>query len=321
MRLSERLFDAIHSADSKRFKLLSEECRFLQVICDRSGMFLIHQAVLAGRLAITRYLLERGASITFPSRGGSTALHLAAAKGDSRMMALLLTHLGRSSMPETIVGINPIHIAAAEGHLSIIRLLIQKGASVRSKDRFGRMPVHFAAGSDQLAAVKMLVDLDQSMEGETDMYGHTPLHWAARFGSIRTTPWLLRRGASCTAEDIYGRSPLCLAYTSGKDCISVFRHTPKGASLSLARVSGWTPLHEAAQRGKFRTIRTLLCDGAQINAQDDLGRTALHIAAFNGSRRLYLWLRAHNASKLLVDDYGWTAPRLLSFRLIGRRGD
>ena len=43
-----------------------------------------------------------------------------------------------------------------------------------------------------------------------------------------------------------------------------------------------TPLHAAAARGDVARIRELVKDGADINAQDDLGATALYWAARGG---------------------------------------
>jgi len=44
------------------------------------------------------------------------------------------------------------------------------------------------------------------------------------------------------------------------------------------------PLHEAAARGEIARIRELVKDGADVNAQDDLGATALYWAARGGHR-------------------------------------
>lgn len=40
-----------------------------------------------------------------------------------------------------------------------------------------------------------------------------------------------------------------------------------------------TPLHEAAKEGNFRTVETLLAEGADVNAKDEYGNTPLHEAA------------------------------------------
>ena len=39
---------------------------------------------------------------------------------------------------------SPLHVACAEGHVEIVQYLLEHGASVYSRDRFGRMPLRDA---------------------------------------------------------------------------------------------------------------------------------------------------------------------------------
>jgi hypothetical protein len=47
-------------------------------------------------------------------------------------------------------------------------------------------------------------------------------------------------------------------------------------------VSGWTPLHYAADEGHIEIAGLLLQNGAEVNAKDRWDRTPLHLAAYNG---------------------------------------
>ncbi|KAL0170485.1 hypothetical protein M9458_035081, partial [Cirrhinus mrigala] len=41
-------------------------------------------------------------------------------------------------------GRTPLHIAACEGHLNVVRYLLNKGVTINVKDRFGDTPLHNA---------------------------------------------------------------------------------------------------------------------------------------------------------------------------------
>eukprot|EP00966_Prymnesium_polylepis_P308111 7120229-Prymnesium_polylepis.1 len=53
-------------------------------------------------------------------------------------------------------GRNPLHLAAANGHLHVIKHLIWRGADVNSKDRFGYMPVDDGERSSMPHVVEFL---------------------------------------------------------------------------------------------------------------------------------------------------------------------
>jgi ankyrin repeat protein len=44
-------------------------------------------------------------------------------------------------------GLTPIHCACVRGHIDIVQLLINRGATIKSKSKFGRTPLHEAAAS------------------------------------------------------------------------------------------------------------------------------------------------------------------------------
>ena len=49
----------------------------------------------------------------------------------------------------------------------------------------------------------------------------------------------------------------------------------KGATISAQDISGATPLHEAIRYGNIEIARLLLNAGANVNAQDNMGKTPL----------------------------------------------
>ena len=72
---------------------------------------------------------------------------------------------------------------AAFNRTDVIRLLLQKGADVNKRDRFGSTPVHWAAVRNSTEAIAMLIDHGASINITND-YGKKPID-------------LVRRGGKC----------------------------------------------------------------------------------------------------------------------------
>ncbi|KAF4521354.1 hypothetical protein B566_EDAN006943 [Ephemera danica] len=68
-------------------------------------------------------------------------------------------------------------------------------------------------------------------------------------------------------------------------------------SLALYVLLGWTPLHEASNRGRLQVAEWLLRAGANVNAQGFDADTPLHDAAVNGHVELVQLLLRHGADQ------------------------
>ena len=102
-------------------------------------------------------------------------------------------------------GKSPLFLAAQEGHLEIVRFLLEIGANKDQAEKDGTTPLHVAAGGGHLDIVRFLVEAganndlltricQQRRISEDD--GSTPLHWAAMFGHVDIVRYLVEAGAS-----------------------------------------------------------------------------------------------------------------------------
>ena len=94
---------------------------------------------------------------------------------------------GTTSLQEAVApshwGKDPSRLA---DRLAVARILIEDGAYY---------DIYSACALNDTSRLKEVIDEDTEIVDATDDYGMTPLHWAARAGSVECTEMLLERGA------------------------------------------------------------------------------------------------------------------------------
>ena len=108
--------------------------------------------------------------------------------------------------------------------------------------------------------------------------GSTALHWIVRADDLDTADLLIRAGASVSAANRRGITPLDLACVNGS-AVMIRKLLDAGANPNAADPEGQTPLMTAARTGNPDAVRVLLDKGAAVNAKDTVaGQTALMFA-------------------------------------------
>lgn len=96
-------------------------------------------------------LIARGAIVTRP---GWTALHYAAAAGDTAITAILLEHSAYIDA-ESPSQITPLMIGAREGHAAVVELLLREGAdaTLKNNERLTAQQIAARAGHTHIAGI------------------------------------------------------------------------------------------------------------------------------------------------------------------------
>jgi ankyrin repeat protein len=81
-----------------------------------------------------------------------------------------------------------------------------------------------------------------------------------------------------------------------------------------AELAAYTGLHAAAAQGHLESLRTLIGEGANLNALDGNGRTPLHVAAFQGHGPAARVLIEAGADPALLDHQRYDAVTIVSVR-------
>jgi len=102
--------------------------------------------------------------------------------------------------------------AAIQGHLDVIRLLVERGANLEWQDRaVGFTPLGWAANQGHESIVVALLQAGADPNVATPKFLHTPLIAAAQHGSLLIVKLLIAAGANVNATAFDGRTALSIA--------------------------------------------------------------------------------------------------------------
>ncbi|MFU8780820.1 MAG: SUMF1/EgtB/PvdO family nonheme iron enzyme [Kiritimatiellia bacterium] len=145
----------------------------------------------------------------------ATPLHQAVRARDLvTVREIIAVSIGSALDVGTADGVTPLHLAAATDQPDMIRLLIERGASVNSRTQHGFTPLHWAASRDAIESVATLLAAGADMDA-TARNDLTPLHWAASRDAARAVQMLLDAGANANARTASGDTPLHFAVRQG----------------------------------------------------------------------------------------------------------
>ncbi|KAG8518696.1 Ankyrin repeat domain-containing protein 53 [Galemys pyrenaicus] len=116
------------------------------VLKDSKGFTAIHFAAQSGKLASLQVLIEEYQfPVDLPTNNGQTPLHLVIQRDKTMTLpcVLYLLKKGAALTAETCNGSTPLHLAAREGLLSCVKVLVQNGANVYAQDAMGRKPIDY----------------------------------------------------------------------------------------------------------------------------------------------------------------------------------
>ncbi len=110
-------------------------------------------------------------------------------------------------------------IEAGFGEVDTVRILLNRGADVNTKDNYGFTPLIFAAKYGHTTTVKLLLTRGADVNVKSKLLGYTALMNAAAFGDIEMVKALLERGADVNARNNEGVTALTFAQEAGKSDI------------------------------------------------------------------------------------------------------
>jgi cytohesin len=235
---------------------------------DRSGRTALYIAVDEEHEEVVSLLLRAGANPNVEARynrNEDTPVTLAAHDGPGELLAMLLEGGGDPNRPGGGSSVRPLGLAAAEGSVEKVRLLLRAGAIVSTESR-SRSPLHAAAATSNAAGaeavIAVLIDAGHRVD-VTDAGGATPLHEAAEAGNAGAIGVLLSRGAPVNAPDECGATPLWLAVATSRyneeRAFGLAQILVKaGADVNVTNTCTKETLLAAVERNGLARVRQLL---------------------------------------------------------------
>ncbi len=195
--------------------------------------------------------------------------------------------------------------AAASGHLRIVRLLLDAGASAGHTDPHTRSPLRAAVQEVHPDVAELLIERG-ALQSEPDVRGSL-LADAVAYAMHRPQPaalvtlrLLLQRGLSMAPGE---EAPIVLAVMRRAAPAVLRLLLDHGAEPDQQRSDGTPVLVLAARRGDHAAVDVLLQSGADVDAADGQGRTALMHAVERDERAVVavLLLAGANSDKVSTD--------------------
>lgn len=211
----------------------------------------------------------------------------AATGGDLRTVARKIKTFGLDTVlslsQSADTGHTLVHYAAAKGELKLLELLLDHGADIDARDNRGSTPLHVAAAQGRLETAALLLQRGAALECR-DAAGWTPLAAAAAAGQVKVAEFLIERGADINARGPL-RIPILKVAMNHPALITLL--LDRGADIEARDGGGTTPLMWAASEwtqasGRAAAVGLLLERGAQFSLLNDAGDSALSIARRNG---------------------------------------
>uniref|UniRef100_A0A671UGP0 Inversin n=1 Tax=Sparus aurata TaxID=8175 RepID=A0A671UGP0_SPAAU len=291
----------------------------------------LHWAALLGHARIVHLLLERNTSGTIPSDSqGATPLHYGAQSNNAETVGVFLSHPSVKDEPDlegrtafmwaagkgsddvirTMLALTPhidinmadkyggtaLHAASLSGHVSTVKLLLERGAMVDSLDVMKHTPLFRACEMGHRDVILTLIKGGSARVDLVDVDGHTALHWAALGGNAEVCQILMENGISPNVQDQAGRTPLqCAAYGGYITCMAVLMEN--NADPNIQDKEGRTALHWSCNNGYLDAVKLLLGYNAFPNHMEHTEEryTPLDYALLGGHSEVTQFMLEHGA--------------------------
>jgi uncharacterized protein len=185
---------AIQAGDIEALRRLLAEDQSLAAARDASGVSAIMQALYRRRQDMVEELLAAGAKLDFFeaaslgrgervrellendrwlvigwSADGFTALHFACFFSEEEMAKLLLASGAEvNAVARNAMKVRPLHSAAASRNVTLVRILLEHGASPNVSQQGGWTPLHSAAQHGDEAMIEQLMKHGAQLSAKSD---------------------------------------------------------------------------------------------------------------------------------------------------------
>ena len=246
-------------------------------------------------------LLARGADVNYSSTKthAATPLHIAAQNGQLNIVKILIKN---GANPHAVNGQNmtALHFAAKKEHYYVTEFLIENKADLESRNDNEATPLHLASEENKTGAIVDLLCRKGANVHATTNKGWTPLHLACSSGNNKIIELLLDNGADLEATNISKNTPLMFACIKGHLETVKFLYKKKVNIHVLCE--GISPLSAACMSNHLPVVQYLINNGANVGVEaGGLKATALYCACLSRNAQLITLLAANSDVNAITD--------------------
>eukprot|EP01121_Diplochlamys_sp_Union-15-3_P018624 TRINITY_DN6824_c0_g1_i1.p1 TRINITY_DN6824_c0_g1~~TRINITY_DN6824_c0_g1_i1.p1 ORF type:complete len:566 (-),score=113.31 TRINITY_DN6824_c0_g1_i1:24-1721(-) len=245
---------------------------------DEENKSLLHYAAHHGRLQAVKDLIQHfpNLNLNLQTKGGKTPLMLASAQGFDELVETLLA-AGAKPLLRDNTGYTALGLAAHQGHLSTVKILLKAGVGINEKageKEATALSCSCQGGKFEVAKFLLESGADPNI---TESDGRSCLQVACTSGSIPLTKLLLSHNADLYSKHSSGMTVLHAAAMKSSELVNILLDAGyKG--INDINESGLSVLHFAAATGSPTSVEALIKGGGDVNLKDPLVRTPLHIS-------------------------------------------
>lgn len=252
------------------------------------GTYVLHDLVLKNDLIEIKKLQPSAEDIDATNQDGLTPLHLATYANETEVALYLINHSGEVNVKDPNET-TPLHWSAYHGNAPLIQALLDKNA-IGNPDINKIEPIHLAALNGHTNCIKFM----ENSLLRPDSGGITPLHLAAHAGRQEVIQLIDKCGIDPNINDQNSIQPIHLAAASNHtDIVSYLISTCADACEQDS--SQRIPMHWAASLGNIKMMELLMKDttGERYRWTDKLGYTPLILATLYGHYEAVVYLLKH----------------------------
>ncbi|XP_044196188.1 protein phosphatase 1 regulatory subunit 16A [Thunnus albacares] len=170
--------------------------------CDSELWTPLHAAATCGHTGLVQLLIQAGANLLAVNADGNMPYDLCEDEATLELLEMVMAEQGI-----TQDRIDECRGAKEMGMLADIQALVQSGADLNAQDDNGATLLHIASANGYMSVAELLLEHRAKVEVK-DCDGWTPLHAASCWGQIQMVELLVAHGASLNTKSVLEETPL-----------------------------------------------------------------------------------------------------------------
>ncbi|TWW71110.1 protein phosphatase 1 regulatory subunit 16A [Takifugu flavidus] len=170
--------------------------------CDSELWTPLHAAATCGHTGLVQLLIQAGADLLAVNADGNMPYDLCEDEATLELLEIVMAEQGITQ--DRIDEFRGVKEAAM---LADIQTLVQAGNDLNAQDDNGATLLHIASANGYLSVAELLLEHRAQVEVK-DTDGWTPLHAASCWGHIQMVELLVANGASLNAKSVLDETPL-----------------------------------------------------------------------------------------------------------------